>query len=321
MSSDDTYTILSGGVGGAKLVLGLAGRLDEEDLSVIVNTGDDFRHLGLKICPDIDTLIYTLAGEANPDTGWGLREESWQFMEQLEKLGGPTWFRLGDRDLATHLRRKELLADGYTLTEVTAELCRALGIKTSILPMSNEPVSTLVHTAEGTLPFQEYFVRLQTDPVATGFAYAGSDKAFATAEVLRALDDDSLAAIFIAPSNPWLSIDPILSLDDIKSTIINAPAPVVAVSPIVAGKAIKGPTAKLMAETGLESSVTSIARHYSELIDGLIVDERDANLKDEIEDMGLRVGIARTLMNNQKDKVALADYAIGFAATLGSENA
>ncbi|MDP6437845.1 MAG: 2-phospho-L-lactate transferase [Gammaproteobacteria bacterium] len=319
--SYNTYTVLSGGVGGAKLALGLDETLTRGQLSVIANTGDDFEHLGLKICPDIDTLIYTLAGIADPETGWGLNNESWQFMESLEKLGGETWFRLGDRDLATHLRRKELLETGRTLTEVTAELCRAMGVEASILPMSDDPVSTRIHTKEGALPFQEYFVRLQTEPVATGFDYAGSETARATADVLATLKHDSLAAIFIAPSNPWLSIDPILSLGDIKSTIIDTRVPVVAVSPIVAGKALKGPTAKLMEETGLDPSVTSIAGHYSELVDGLIIDEQDASLQDEIEDMGLRVGITRTVMNSHQDKVSLAEFAIEFAALLGGKKA
>ncbi len=316
-ATDKTYTVLSGGGGGAKFALGLDQVLAEGQLQVIANTGDDFEHLGLKICPDIDTLMYTLAGIADPDTGWGLRDESWQFMESLERLGGETWFRLGDRDLATHVRRKELLASGSTLTEVTAELCRSMSVRASILPMSDDPVSTQIHTTEGVLPFQEYFVHLQTEPTATGFDYAGCDSAHAAPGVLAALGHDSLAARVIAPSNPWLSIDPILSLGDIKSTIINARVPVIAVSPIVAGKAIKGPTAKLMKETGLDPSVTSIAGHYGDLIDGLIIDEQDAGLQGAIEDTGLQVGITQTVMKSHEDKAALAAFAIDFAISLG----
>jgi LPPG:FO 2-phospho-L-lactate transferase len=315
-----SYTVLSGGVGGAKLVLGLHERLDAGQLQVIANTGDDFEHLGLTICPDIDTLIYTLTGQANPDTGWGLRNETWQFMDNLEALGGETWFRLGDRDLATHVRRQTLLAEGLSLTDTIAQLCDALELSVPIWPMSDDPVRTHIVTNSGPLPFQDYFVRLQAEPVASGFDYVGSDTARASTGALQALNGAALGGIFIAPSNPWLSIDPILSLADIKSAIINAPVPVIGISPIVGGRAIKGPTAKLMAETGLNPSALSIAEHYRDILDGLIIDEQDADEAGAIEALGLQVEIAQTVMNNDQDKFALASVAVGFAASLDGRN-
>jgi LPPG:FO 2-phospho-L-lactate transferase len=314
------YTVLSGGVGGAKLVLGLYERLLPGQLQVIANTGDDFEHLGLMICPDIDTLIYTLTGQANPDTGWGVRDESWHFMDSLEQLGGETWFRLGDRDLATHIRRRELLADGLNLTDTTRQLCDALALQVPLWPMSDDPIRTHILTAAGSLPFQDYFVRLQAEPVASGFDYAGADTAQATAGALQALSGRELGGVFVAPSNPWLSIDPILSLSDIKSAIIKTSAPVIGISPIVGGKAIKGPTAKLMAETGLDPSALSIAEHYRDVLDGLIIDEQDANQAGAIKALGLQVKVAQTVMNNKQDKIDLANVAIEFAAALDNCN-
>jgi len=311
-----TYTVLSGGVGGAKLVLGLHEQLEPGQLQVIANTGDDFEHLGLTICPDIDTLIYTLSGQANPETGWGVRDESWQFMDSLEALGGATWFRLGDRDLATHIRRRELLTAGLSLTDTTAQLCDALSLHTPIWPMSDEPVRTHILTETGPLPFQDYFVRLQAQPVATGFDYARADTAQASSGALQALTDATLGGIFVAPSNPWLSIDPILSLSEIKSAIINAAAPVIGISPIVGGRAIKGPTAKLMAETGINPSALSIAEHYRDILDGLIIDEQDMAEAGAIEALGLQVEVAQTVMNNKQDKIDLAAIALKFAITM-----
>ena len=311
-----TYTVLSGGVGGAKLVLGLHEQLEPGQLQVIANTGDDFEHLGLTICPDIDTLIYTLSGQANPETGWGVRDESWQFMDSLEALGGATWFRLGDRDLATHIRRREFLTAGLSLTDTTAQLCDALSLHTPIWPMSDEPVRTRILTETGPLPFQDYFVRLQAQPVATGFDYARADTAQASSGALQALTDATLGGIFVAPSNPWLSIDPILSLSEIKSAIINAAAPVIGISPIVGGRAIKGPTAKLMAETGINPSALSIAEHYRDILDGLIIDEQDMAEAGAIEALGLQVEVAQTVMNNKQDKIDLAAIALKFAITM-----
>jgi LPPG:FO 2-phospho-L-lactate transferase len=318
-SAAPSYAVLSGGIGGAKLVLGLQQVLAATQLQVIANTGDDFEHLGLPICPDIDTLIYTLAGIANPETGWGLRNESWQFMAALEALGGATWFRLGDRDLATHVRRRDLLQRGQTLSEATTLLRLAQNVSVPIWPMSDAPVRTLIETAGGPLEFQDYFVRQQAQPVALGFRYSGSESARASSGVLSALNATELAAIILTPSNPWLSIAPILSIDDIKATITANAAPVIAVSPIVNGAAIKGPTAKLMRELGIEPSVNSIAMHYRDILDGLVIDTQDRARQDAIEAMGIRVYVTNTVMQNLADKAALAQHVLDFAAQLRAD--
>jgi LPPG:FO 2-phospho-L-lactate transferase len=313
---DTSYVVLSGGVGGAKLVLGLRDCLESQQLQVIANTGDDFEHIGLPISPDIDTLIYTLAGLANPATGWGLTDETWNCMAQLEKLGGETWFRLGDRDMATHLQRRELLANGNNLSDATTTLAKALNVDTAIWPMSDQKVRTVVHTTDGPLEFQQYFVRFQAQPIATGFEYTGHAAAQASAGALKALQAESLGAIILTPSNPWLSIEPILSVNEIKNAIAACGKPVVAVSPIVGGKAIKGPTAKLMQETGIEVSALGIAKHYGDLLDGLVIDNQDIEHRDAIEAMGIKVKTANTIMLTQQDKSALADAVLRFAAEL-----
>ncbi|GIX32014.1 MAG: LPPG--FO 2-phospho-L-lactate transferase [Porticoccaceae bacterium] len=242
---------LSGGVGGAKLVWGLARVVAPERLAVVCNTGDDFVHLGLPICPDLDTVLYTLAGCADPERGWGVAGESWRVLERLGALGGPTWFRLGDLDLATHLRRAELLASGATLSEATAALARALGVAVAVLPMSDDPVATLVDTDEGTLPFQHYFVARRCEPRVGGFRFAGIDAARPQPRFLALLEDPTLAAVILCPSNPFVSLDPILALPGVRARLAACPAPVVAVSPIVGGRALKGPAAKMLAELGL----------------------------------------------------------------------
>lgn len=310
------YAVLSGGIGGAKLVVGLRQVLADGQLQVIANTGDDFEHLGLPISPDIDTLIYSLAGIANPETGWGLRDESWQFMDALAGLGGPDWFRLGDRDLATHIRRRELLAQGCTLSETTRRLAQAHGVHVPVWPMSDTPVRTVVETAGGPLEFQDYFVRQQAQPVITGLRYGGIEAARPSPGALQALAAAASGAIILTPSNPWLSIDPILSVPGIKATISTSKAPVVAVSPIVKGAAIKGPTAKLMRELGIEPSVLSIAAHYRDILDGLVIDTQDRAQQDAIEDMGIRVHISNTVMRDLADKVALAQQVLDFATRM-----
>ncbi|MBT8423031.1 MAG: 2-phospho-L-lactate transferase [Gammaproteobacteria bacterium] len=316
MSAQQTYTVLSGGVGGAKLVLGLQEVLRNEQLDVIANTGDDFRHLGLTICPDIDTLLYTLSGNANPETGWGRRDERWVFMETLEQLGGETWFRLGDRDLATHITRQALLDSGLTLSEVTRQLATALRVDTRIHPMSDDPLRTRVVTADGELEFQDYFVRQRAEPVATGIHFAGADGAAMAPGAAAALTSADNAAIIISPSNPWLSIAPILAVPGLQSTLLNSSAPTIAVSPVVAGKAIKGPTAKLMRELGVRDGVLGIAEHYAGIIDALIIDRQDAEYEEAIKALGLRVGITDTVMKDLSDKTALAQFVIEFAATV-----
>jgi LPPG:FO 2-phospho-L-lactate transferase len=308
--------VLSGGVGGAKLVLGLSQVLTAGQLTVIANTGDDFEHLGLAISPDLDTLLYTLAGEVNPETGWGLRHETWSFMQSLGQLGGETWFRLGDRDLATHIERTRRLAAGESLTEITGNFCSSLRVATQILPMSDEAVRTRIRTDDGPLDFQHYFVRDQAVPKVIGLDYVGAVEAAPSDEVLEILRKTDLAAIFIAPSNPYLSIDPILAIPAIDAAIRGTDTPVIAVSPIVHGMAIKGPTAKIMAELGLRASADNIARHYGDLIDGFILDTTDGNMVEQIETPGLKVTSCDTIMKSLEDKIRVANSSLEFARSL-----
>jgi LPPG:FO 2-phospho-L-lactate transferase len=294
---------LSGGIGGAKLALGLYRVLPPGELTVVANTGDDFEHLGLSISPDIDTLLYTLAGIDNPELGWGRRNETWTFMAALEALGGETWFKLGDGDLATHVERTQRLAAGENLSQVTDDFRRRLGISARLLPMSDDRVRTRPRTDEGWLDFQDYFVRRRASPVVREFAYAGASEARANPDLLAALAGDDLELVVICPSNPFLSIDPILSLPRVRDALRACRAPVVAVSPIIGGKAVKGPTAKIMAELGLPIGAAAVARHYEDILDVFIADEADAN---EIEDLGIPVSLARTLMSTLEDREALA---------------
>jgi len=321
MSMNGKVVALTGGVGGAKLVLGLSQILDDSQLTAIVNTGDDFEHLGLPICPDLDTLMYTLAGEVNPETGWGCRDETWTFMQALERLHEPTWFRIGDRDLATHVVRAQLLAGQATLTEVTQTLCKRLSIRTRILPMSDQPVRTQVVTDCGRLEFQHYFVRDRAEPKVSALEYAGADTAEPTPAVLAALDDPQLAAIIIAPSNPYLSVDPMLAMPGLRAALDNAPAPVIAVAPIVGGVAIKGPTAKIMGELGIEPSAQAVARHYGDLLDGYIVDECDRKMVSGPEKTPLPVLICDTIMKSLDDKRRLAHETLEFARSIRSKPA
>jgi len=315
MSGEDaTYVALSGGVGGAKLSLGLT-RLLGERLGVIVNTGDDFEHLGLHISPDVDTALYTLSGLVNEATGWGRRNETWTFMNALGALGGPTWFKLGDGDLATHVDRTRRLAAGETPTGVCVHLAAKLGVAARILPMSDDPVRTVVETAQGTLAFQEYFVREQCRPPLRAVCFDGAVEAKPTPQVLQVLAARSLAGIVICPSNPWLSIDPILAVPGLRAALEAAAAPVVAVSPIIAGKAVKGPTAKIMAELGIAPDTRSVARHYAGLIDGFVLDREDAALAEAI---GVPTLVTNTMMRTLDDKVSLARECLAFCARLGS---
>lgn len=310
------FVALSGGVGGAKLVLGLANVLLPEQLQVVANTGDDFDHLGLRICPDIDTLIYTLAELANPETGWGRNHESWDYMDALAALGGETWFQLGDRDLEMHIRRHELLTAGLTLSETTRRLATESGVSIAIHPMSDQPAATRIATADTELSFQDYFVRQRAQPVATAVHCAGENVAPGKG-ALEGLTDANLTGIIICPSNPWLSVAPILSVTGLRSSILKNKAPVTAVSPIVAGKAIKGPTAKLMNELGISTGVTGIAEYYRDIVDGLVIDQQDAHCKAAIEGMGIQVAVTDTIMNDLADKKRLARFVIDFSLTLG----
>jgi LPPG:FO 2-phospho-L-lactate transferase len=306
------FVALSGGVGGAKLALGLAHLLGGR-LSLIVNTGDDFEHLGLYVSPDLDTALYTLAGCVNPLTGWGRSDETWSFMRALEGLGGPTWFKLGDADLATHVWRTERLRAGATLTAISAELARRFAIDVAILPMCDQALRTLLETEAGTLSFQEYFVGEQCRPHLRQVRFQAAADAKPTQQVLDALAAPDLSGIILCPSNPWLSIAPILAVPGLKRALAGARVPIIAVSPIIAGQAVKGPAAKIMAELGMTADSRSIAGYYAGFIDGLLIDEADAALA---ADMPLPVKVTKTLMQTLDDKIALAGTCLAFCAEL-----
>jgi len=305
---------LSGGIGGAKLALGLYCVLPPKALSVIVNTGDDFEHLGLTICPDLDTTLYTLAGLANPELGWGRRDESWTFMKVLESLGGETWFRLGDGDLALHVERTRQLKRGETLSAVIASVAARLGIHAAILPMSDDPVRTRVATSAGELAFQDYFVRLRCAPEVRALHFEGAAAAAVAPGALAAFAAPDLQAIILCPSNPYLSVDPILAVPGMRAALRASGVPVIAVTPIVGGEAVKGPTAKIMGELKLAPSPLTIARHYAGLIDGFVLDERDAALAPQF---ALPVHVTGTVMVDLAGRERLAREVLGFAAGLG----
>lgn len=266
--------VLAGGVGGAKLADGLAQIVPPERLTVIVNTGDDFRHFGLMICPDLDTVMYTMAGQANPQTGWGRVGESWRTIEEVGRLGGAVWFKLGDLDLATHLTRTLLMSAGRTLTQVTAHLCARFGIEAAVLPMADAPTPTMILCDEGLLPFQTWFVARQWQPAVREIILPEDVRA--GGKVMAALEKADI--ILIAPSNPFVSIDPILNVYPIREMITDLPEVVAAVSPIVAGQALKGPAAKMMGELGLEASAAAVADYYGDLIDLFVYDRQDESL-------------------------------------------
>ena len=302
---------LAGGVGGAKLAAGLQEVLPRGALSVIVNTGDDFEHWGLTICPDIDTVLYNLAGIHNPETGWGRAGDSFVTLQAMEEMGGEDWFRIGNLDLAMHLRRSEWLHQGASLSEVTERLRRSLGIPTLVTPMSDQPVRTLVHTDEGDLPFQHYFVRRRCEPCVLDLTYVGAGEARLSDLALKALQHAEV--IVICPSNPYLSIDPILSIAGVRRFIRKLPVPKIAVSPIVGGQAIKGPAAKMMLEMGKEVSARTVAEHLDGVLTGFVIDSADADLADELSIPAISVD---TLMVDMASKRALAQTVLDFAHAL-----
>jgi LPPG:FO 2-phospho-L-lactate transferase len=301
-------TYLSGGVGGAKLALGLSRILPHDDLTIIANTGDDFDHLGFPVCPDIDTLIYTLSGLANTELGWGRKDETGNFMETMKQLGGPDWFFLGDRDLAMHATRRSLIDEGLTLTQVTEKLARSLAVHNRILPMCNEAAPTVIGTADGPLAFQDYFVRQRAMPEVTSLDLCGGIAAEATVEVLGALADADL--IVIGPSNPLISIDPVLAVKGVRQAITESGTPVITVSPLVGGQAIKGPTAKMMLELGKDVSVVGIARHYADIATHLIIDETDRMLVPEVQKIIQGVSVTGTVMKSLDDRIELARHVL-----------
>ncbi len=301
---------LSGGIGGVKLALGLQALLAPGALTVVVNTGDDFQHLELAISPDIDTTLYTLAGLANTELGWGREGESWNFMAELERLGGETWFRLGDKDLALHVERTRRLAAGESLESITATFASRMGIAARVVPMTSDIVRTVVETDEGTLGFQHYFVRRRCEPCVRGIRYEGAERARPPAAVVEALGSGEFELVVICPSNPYLSIDPILAIPAWRAALRACGTPVIAVSPIIGGRAIKGPTAKIMRELAIEVSSLSVARHYADVLDGFVLDEVDTALAPRFE---VPVRIVPTLMQSLEDKKRLAQQVLEFA--------
>jgi LPPG:FO 2-phospho-L-lactate transferase len=291
---------LSGGIGGAKLALGLSRILPPDELMIIANTGDDFEHYGLTICPDTDTLLYTLAGLDNPQLGWGRADESWAFMETLAALGGQDWFRLGDRDLALHVLRSHRLRAGDSLSSITDDFRQRLSIGPRILPMSDDPVRTKIGTDQGWLDFQEWFVRLRAEPLARAVKFAGVEQARPQPALLEALRAQP-RGIVICPSNPFISIEPILAVPGLRDAIAASGAPVVAVSPIIAGQAVKGPTARMFEALGVTPSAAAVAARYGDLLDGYVMEHGDDG-----EGITPRVFHAATLMRNLADKTALA---------------
>ncbi len=302
---------LAGGVGGAKFAHGLAQILPSEDLTVIVNTGDDFEHYGLYICPDLDTVCYTLAGLANPETGWGRVDETWNVIQNAVRLGGPDWFRLGDRDLGTHLERTRRLHVGHTLSQITQDFCQAWGITQTVLPMSDQSVRTIVETEEGDLAFQEYFVHRRCEPRVTGFRFEGVEQAEPAAGAREAIS--SADAIVICPSNPWVSIGPILRV--LSPLEWGKEVRVIAISPIIGGQTVKGPAAKMYRELGIEPSAVAVARHYCDFITDFVFDTLDKQLESEIRSLKMRTFVTNTLMNSHDDRKRLANDVLSLIRT------
>jgi LPPG:FO 2-phospho-L-lactate transferase len=312
LESSSTVVAICGGVGGAKLALGLQHLLAER-LTVVVNVGDDFDHLGLRICPDLDTVIYTLAGLSDKVRGWGRSGETWNFMEATRQLGGEIWFALGDRDLALHVERTVRLASGETLTEIIGRISAKLGIAPRLLPITDGQLRTKVHTDIGVLDFQRYFVQHRCKPTVQGISFDGADTADINPLVVEALSSSNLGAVIVCPSNPYLSIDPILAVPGLHQAIKQRNVPVVAVSPIIGGRAVKGPTEKIMREMGIQTTSASIAKHYAGLIDGLVIDNSDSG---EADQSGIRVLAVPTLMTDLASRIVLARETLGFAESL-----
>jgi LPPG:FO 2-phospho-L-lactate transferase len=310
------FLAITGGVGGAKLSLGLTHILKPTELGIAVNTGDDFEHLGLHVSPDLDTLMYTLSGLSNPDTGWGRVGESWHFIETLRELGGEGWFNLGDRDLAVHVYRTQQLTAGRPLSAVVEEMHATLGIKHQVWPVTDNRLRTQVETDQGTLDFQHYFVRERCEPVVRALHFEGASAARTTPGLLEWTTASDLDGIIICPSNPFLSIDPLLAVPDFRRALERRQAPCVAISPVIKGAAVKGPTTKIMGELGLPQSSAAVATHYGNLLDGFIIDDGDTALATEIASEALRVRVAKTLMNTLDDRINLAHTAVKFISEI-----
>jgi LPPG:FO 2-phospho-L-lactate transferase len=301
---------LAGGVGGAKLVCGFAQILKPGDLSVIVNTGDDFEHYGLYICPDLDTICYNLANISDPLTGWGRRDDSYQSLEEAIKLGGPDWFRIGNKDIGTHLERTRRLKSGQKLSRITSDFCKAWGIYTRVYPMTDDKVSTTLATAnKEELPFQEYFVHQKSHPAIKAIKFSGIEKAEPIPEIIDAFVEAGL--VVICPSNPWVSIDPILNIKGIKKMMVNKK--VIAVSPIIQGNALKGPAAKMFFELGINPSAEAVFDHYHGLLSGFVFDQLDIPLKRIFDKKGINSFVTDTIMKDLSDKVRLANEILNYS--------
>ncbi|MFH1573039.1 MAG: 2-phospho-L-lactate transferase [Acidobacteriota bacterium] len=295
---------LAGGVGAARLLEGLQHWVAPADLTVIVNTGDDFCWMGLHVSPDLDTIMYALAGVANPASGWGIRDDSFRCIQRLEELGEEAWFAVGDLDLATHILRTERLRSGQTLSQVSRELAAAHGVRAAILPMTDSPAPTMMQTVEGTLAFQEYFVRRKCRPQITGIDFRGAGSARPAPGVLEALAGAD--AILICPSNPFISIGPVLAVQGLRDAIRESRATVLAVTPIIAGRSVKGPAADMMRDLGLEVSALGVARIYADLADTFVLDTQDGHLRDSIEALDMRVRLLDTLMDSRERRLRCA---------------
>lgn len=310
--------VLCGGVGGARFAQALYASFPDASLNLIVNVGDDFEHLGLKICPDLDTVYYTLTGRNDEARGWGVAGESWHCLESLSALGAESWFQLGDWDLALHLARTEMIRKGARLTEVCVHLVQQSKLKCTLLPVTDDPLRTQIRSRGRVLDFQEYFVRERCAPVCDGVLFAGAEKAQMTPEVKSLLTGKEIDCLMIAPSNPYLSIAPMLAIPGVREALHNRQFPVIAISPLIGGQAIKGPLVKIMAERGMSPSPASIAQEYAGLIDGLVCDIADQAKQEELEAMGVQVKFTETLMSKPGVKKTLAEAALAFAQGLGA---
>jgi LPPG:FO 2-phospho-L-lactate transferase len=304
--ADLNIVALAGGVGGAKLADGLAQILQPEQLTIIVNTADDFTYLGLRISPDLDTVCYTLAGMANPETGWGRKNETWRVLDTLKQMGMPVWFQIGDADLATHLTRNARYSEGWSLSQITNEFCRLWGVQVKVLPISDDLIQTRVYTQEGELEFQEYFVHQRCEPKVKGFYFEGTENSKPAAGVLEALENCD--AVIICPSNPWVSIDPILAVPNVKKVL--GSKLVVAISPIIGDKTVKGPAAKMFSELGIQPSVLAVAQHYNKLLHSIFIDNSDFGMVREISDLGIHTMVTNIVMKDKVDRGRFAQEII-----------
>ena len=316
MTSTPRIVALSGGVGGAKLAVGLSRVLSGNELAIVANTGDDFDHLGLRVTPDIDTLLYTLAGINNVETGWGRADETWSFMSSLAQVGAETWFQLGDKDLALNVHRTDQLRSGSTLSDIISKVASHFDIACRVIPMTDDRVSTVLETDHGVLDFQDYFVRLQCQPVVDRILFRGIDSAKPSPMFRDLLAGSALDAYVICPSNPYLSIDPILALPTVTEQLHESTTPVIAVSPIVSGESLKGPTGKIMDELDIPCTAMAVANHYDGLIDGIMIDTQDAEFADEISALGIQVKCCNIVMKSKREKVNLASDVLSFASEL-----